>query len=84
MKQVDFLGRTITLEGVSPQVDKVKDFLAKLEFPKSKKGLQRYIYWFSELLQKLFTTPFGTTHPFHQTTEGNQQILHFYRTYEQF
>ena len=43
VKQVDFLGRTITLEGVSPQVDKVKDFLAKLKFPKSKKGLQRYI-----------------------------------------
>ena len=43
VKQVDFLGRTITPEGVSPQVDKVKDFLAKLQFPKSKKGLQRYI-----------------------------------------
>ena len=43
VKQVDFLGRTITPEGVSPQVDKVKDFLAKLNFPKSKKGLQRYI-----------------------------------------
>ena len=43
VKQVDFLGRTITPEGVSPQLDKVKDFLAKLKFPKSKKGLQRYI-----------------------------------------
>ena len=43
VKQVDFLGRTITPEGVSPQVDKVKDFLTKLKFPKSKKGLQRYI-----------------------------------------
>ena len=43
VKQVDFLGRTITPEGVYPQVDKVKDFLAKLKFPKSKKGLQRYI-----------------------------------------
>ena len=43
VKQVDFLGRTITPEGVSPQVDKVKDFLAKLKFPNSRKGLQRYI-----------------------------------------
>ena len=43
VKQVDFLGRTITPEGVSPQVDKVRDFLAKLKFPESKKGLQRYI-----------------------------------------
>ena len=43
VKQVDFLGRTITPEGVSPQVDKVKELLAKLKFPKSRKGLQRYI-----------------------------------------
>ena len=43
VKQVDFLGRTITPEGVSPQVDKVKGFSAKLTFPKSKKGLQCYI-----------------------------------------
>ena len=43
VKQVDFLGRTITPDGVAPQADKVKDFLAKLRFPKSKKALQRYI-----------------------------------------
>ena len=42
-KQVDFLGRTIIREGVSPQVEKVKNFLDKLKFPKSKKSLQRYI-----------------------------------------
>ena len=43
VKQVDFLGRTITPEGVSPQKEKVKQFLQKLKFPKSKKALQRYI-----------------------------------------
>ena len=43
VKQVDFLGRTITPEGVSPQANKVKDFISKLRFPKSKKALQRYI-----------------------------------------
>ena len=43
VKQIDFLGRTITPDGVAPQADKVKDFLAKLHFPKSKKALQRYI-----------------------------------------
>ena len=43
VKQVDFLGRTITPAGVAPQADKVKDFLSKLRFPKSKKALQRYI-----------------------------------------
>ena len=43
VKQVDFLGRTITPNGVAPQADKVTDFLSKLRFPKSKKALQRYI-----------------------------------------
>ena len=43
VKQVDFLGRTITPDGVAPQADKVRDFLSKLRFPKSKKALQRYI-----------------------------------------
>ena len=43
VKQVDFLGRTITPDGVAPQADKVTDFLSKLRFPKSKKALQRYI-----------------------------------------
>ena len=43
VKQVDFLGRTITQDGVAPQADKGKDFLSKLRFPKSKKTLQRYI-----------------------------------------
>ena len=43
VKQVDFLGQTITPGGISPQTDKVKLFFQQLEFPKSKKALQRYI-----------------------------------------
>ena len=43
VKQVDFLGRTITPDGVAPQADKVEDFLSKLRFSKSKKALQRFI-----------------------------------------
>ena len=43
VKQVDFLGRTITPGGVAPEADSVKDFPTKLRFPKSKKALQRYI-----------------------------------------
>ena len=43
VKQVNFLGRTITPAGVAPRADKVKDFLLKLIFPKSKKAFQRYI-----------------------------------------
>ena len=43
VKQVHFLGRRVTPEGVSPQAEKVKQFLQKLKRPKSKKNLQRYI-----------------------------------------
>ena len=42
VKQVNFLGRTLTPDGVAPQADKAKDFLSTLRFPKSKKALQRY------------------------------------------
>ena len=41
--QVELLGRTISPEGISPQARKIKNFLDKLRFPKSKKALQRYL-----------------------------------------
>ena len=43
VRQVDFLGRTISSEGVSPQSHKIRNFLSKLIFPESKKALQRYL-----------------------------------------
>ena len=43
LRQVEFLGRTISAEGISPQARKIQNFLAKLRFPKSKKALQRYL-----------------------------------------
>ena len=43
VRQVEFLGRTISSEGVSPQSHKLQNFLSKLRFPKSKKALQRYL-----------------------------------------
>ena len=42
-KEIDFLGRTITPEGVRPQRPRVQNFLEKNKFPKSKKALQRYL-----------------------------------------
>ena len=41
-KQVDFLERTLTTDGLALQADKMKAFLSKLCFPKSKKSLERY------------------------------------------
>ena len=43
VRQVEFLGRTISSEGVSPQANKIQNFLNQLRLPKSKKALQRYL-----------------------------------------
>ena len=43
VRQVDFLERAISPEGISPQARKIQIFLDKLRFPKSKKALQRYL-----------------------------------------
>ena len=43
VRQVEFLGRTISPEGISPQARKIQNFLDKHIFPKSKKALQRYL-----------------------------------------
>ena len=36
-RQLEFLGRTISPEGISPQARKIQNFLDKLRFPKSKR-----------------------------------------------
>ena len=43
VRQVEFLGRTVSPEGISPQARRIQSFLDKLRFPKSKKALQRYL-----------------------------------------
>ena len=43
VRQVEFLGRTISPEGISPQARTIQSFLDKLRLPKSKKALQRYL-----------------------------------------
>ena len=43
VRQIEFLGRTISPEGISPQARKIQIFLDKFRFPKSKKALQRYL-----------------------------------------
>ena len=43
VQELDFLGRTITTNGVAPQEQKIAKFLEKIKFPRSKKALQRYI-----------------------------------------
>ena len=40
VQEVDFLGRTITTNGVAPQKQKIAKFLEKVNFPRSKSTLQ--------------------------------------------
>ena len=42
-EEVDFPGRTITVEGVAPQKQKIAKFFEKVKFPRCKRALQRYI-----------------------------------------
>ena len=42
-KEVQFLGRTVSPGGNAPQDQKIWNYLQNLTFPKTKKGLQRYI-----------------------------------------
>ena len=42
-KEVEFLGRTISPAGVAPQSHKIQKHLQTIKFPRTKKGLQRYI-----------------------------------------
>ena len=41
--EIDFLGRTITPQGIKPQKYNIPNFLEKTRFPKSKKASQRYL-----------------------------------------
>ena len=43
VQEVDFLGRTMTIKGFAPRKQKIAKFLEKVNFPRSKKALQRYI-----------------------------------------
>ena len=61
VQQAEFIGRTISPVGISPQARKTQTFLDKFRFPKSKKALQRYLgfvnyyrnYIFAEWLKNL-------------------------------
>ena len=56
VRQVEFLERTISPEGISPQTRKIQKFLDKLRFPKSKKALQRclgFVNYYSNYIPRM-------------------------------
>ena len=76
-QEVNFLGRTITTNGVAPQKQKIAKFLEKIEFPRSKKALQRYIGFLNYYLNYIPRLAKRLT-PFFQllkTTDAKTKIL---------
>ena len=52
--EIDFLGRTITPEGVKPQKKRITNFLEKKEISEVEEGLTT-LPWLPQLLQELHT-----------------------------
>ena len=71
-KEIDFLGRTITPEGVRPQRPRVQNFLEKTKFPKSKKNTSE-ILGVPELLSQLHPKAIRKTDTILQITEKPRQ-----------
>ena len=81
--EIDFLGRTITPEGVKPQKERITNFFEKTKFPKSKKALQRYLSFLNyyrnyipRLSEKLV--------PFFQLLKKDEKVLVTQELVEQF
>ena len=81
--EVDFLGRTITPEGVKTHKERITNFLEKTKFPKSKKALQRFLGFLNyyrnyipRLSEKLV--------PFFQLLKKDEKVLVTQELVEQF
>ena len=73
VRQVEFLGRTISSEGVLPQSHKIQNFLNKLRFPKSKKALQRYL-GFVNYYRNYIPSMAEKLNPFYKLLKGGVPI----------
>ena len=84
VKQVEFFGRTISSEGVSPQSQEIQNFLRKLRFPKSKKALQRYVS-FVNYYRKYIPRKAEKLNPFYKLLKAEVPInitLEFKETFD--
>ena len=73
VRQVDFLGRTISSAGVSPQSHKIRNFLSKLRFPKSKNALQRCL-GFVNYYRNYIPSMVEKLNPFYKLLKAENQI----------
>ena len=65
VRQVEFLRRTISPQGISPQARKNQNFLDQLRFLNSKKALQRYL-GFVNYYRKYLPRMVGKLNPFYK------------------
>ena len=72
--EIDFLGRTITPQGVKPQKQNVHNFLEKTKFPKSKKALQRYV-GFLNYYRKNVPRLSERLGPFYKMLKSDEKVL---------
>ena len=73
-KKVVFLGRTVSPEGIAPQSYKLRNYLQKLSFPKTKKGLQMYIGFVNYCRNEIPRLFFEKIAPFHELIKVNKPI----------
>ena len=73
-RQDEFLGRTISSEGVSPQTHKIQNFLNKLRFPKSIKALQRHLV-FVKYYKKYIPRTAEKLNPFYKLLKAEVPIV---------
>ena len=81
--EIDFLGRTITPEGVKPQKERITNFLEKTKFPKSKKALQRYL-GFLNYYRNYIPRLSEKLAPFFQLLKKDEKVLVTTELVEQF
>ena len=74
VRQVEFLGRTISPGGISPQARKIQSFLDKLRFPKSKTALQRDL-GFVNYYRKHFTRTAEKPNTFYKLRKTEVQSI---------
>ena len=73
-REIDFLGRTITPQGVKPQRHIVQNFFEKTKFPKSKKALQRclgFLNYYKNYVPRLSER----LAPFYKLLKSDEKVL---------
>ena len=81
--EIDFLGRTMTPQGVKPQKQSIQSFLEKTKFPKSKKSLQGYL-GFLNFYRNYVPRLSEHLAPFYKMLKSDEKVLVSKELFQQF